>query len=72
MELSRGAQNQSQNHKGWKRPWGISSPNSCLKYVQLEQVAQGLLQLGLATSKDGDPLLQFGSNRTWVELFFIE
>ena len=71
MELGRGAQNQSQKHRGWKGPLGISSPTSCTKHIQLEQFAQGLLQLGLDTSKDGSSLLQFGRDKTWLELLFI-
>jgi len=67
MELGRGVQNQSQKHRGWKGPLGVSCP----KHSQLEQVAQGLLQLGLETSNDRDSLLQFGRDKTWLELLFI-
>lgn len=70
MELGRGAQNQSQKHRGWKGPLGISNPTSCIKYVQLEQVAQGLCQLGLDAYKDRGSLLQFGRDKTWLELLF--
>lgn len=64
MELRRGAQNQSQKHRGWKGPLGISNPTSDLKHVQLEQVAQGLCQFGLDTYKEGGSLLQFGRDKT--------
>lgn len=71
MELGRGVQNQPQKHRGWKGPLRISSPTSCPKHIQLEQVAQGLLPLGLDTSKDGGSLLQFGKDKTQLELLFI-
>lgn len=58
------------NHRSWKGPLGSSSPTSCPKHIQLEQVAQGLHQLDLEIFKDGGSQLQFGRDKTWLELLF--
>lgn len=68
MELGIGAQNQAQKHRGWKGPLGISNPASSIKHIQLDQIAQGLCQLGLDAYKDGGSLLQYGKDKTWLEL----
>lgn len=71
MELGTSAQNQSQKHTGWKGLLGISNPTSGIKHVQLEQVAQGFHQLGLDVYKDRGSLLQYGRDKTWLELLFM-
>lgn len=71
MELGRGVHNQSHKHRGWKGLLGVSSPVCYPNHIQLEQVAQGLPQLGLDSSKDEGSLLKFDRDKTWLELLFI-
>lgn len=70
MELGR-AQNHSQKQRGWKELLGISSPTSCPKHIQVQQLAQGFLQVGLDTSNEGGSLLQFFRDNTCLKLLFI-
>lgn len=64
MEFGNCAQNQSQKHRGWKGPLGISNSTSGIKHVQLEQVTQGFHQLGLDAYKNRGSLLQYDRDKT--------